>query len=329
MSARSVAIIGGGPSGLTAAIYLARAGLAPVVYLGVEQPGGSLTTTTEVENYPGFPAGITGPELMENLQAQAERFGADVQYDTVLEADLEPNVKILTTESSGQQFFDAVVLSMGAEHRRLGLPRERELSGKGVSYCATCDGVFFAGKDVGVVGGGDTACEEALFLTRFARTVTLFVRGTALRASKIMADRVTAHPGITIEYKNEIVGLETDSDYEREPEDGPATGSLLNVLARRTDLEVTETRALQGLFVAIGHTPRSELVDGQVHTDMAGYVMVSSPTTQTSFTGVFACGDLVDRRYRQAITAAGTGAAAGIDAERYLAGLDTTELAAA
>ncbi|MEU7652166.1 thioredoxin-disulfide reductase [Micromonospora taraxaci] len=298
-------IIGSGPAGYTAAVYAARANLAPLVIEG-SQSGGALMTTTEVENFPGFPDGITGPELMDNLRKQAGRFGAQFITDDVTRVDLTGDVKTVWV---GQQAYRAraVILATGSAWRPLGVPGEQELLGHGVSACATCDGFFFRDQDIAVVGGGDTAMEEATFLTRFARSVTIIHRRDAFRASRIMADRALGNDKIRVVWNSvveEILG-----------HDGTVAA------ARLRDVHSGETRVVgvTGVFVAIGHDPRSELFRGQVTLDADGYVTVDAPGTRTNLPGVFAAGDLVDHTYRQAITAAGTGCAAALDAERYLA----------
>ncbi|MDT7728744.1 MAG: thioredoxin reductase [Actinomycetota bacterium] len=303
--AQDLIIIGSGPAGYTAAVYAARAQLAPIVFEGFEF-GGALMTTTDVENYPGFATGIQGPELMTTMRDQAQRFGAVLHGIDVDEVDLAGPLK--TVVANGERYrARAVVLAMGAASRRLGVPGEDRLSGHGVSTCATCDGFFFRDRHIAVVGGGDSAMEEAQFLTRFAASVTVVHRRTELRASRIMVERARANPKIRWELDAEvaeIVGGDAVSGLRlRDTRDG----------ADRPDLDVT------GIFVAIGHVPRSTLVAGQVDIDGAGYVIVDAPSTRTSLAGVFAAGDLVDRSYRQAVTAAGTGCAAAIDAERWLA----------
>ncbi|UOR01794.1 thioredoxin-disulfide reductase [Leucobacter allii] len=299
-------IVGSGPAGYTAAIYAARAGLAPLVVAGAVSSGGSLMDTTEVENFPGFPAGVQGPELMEDLRRQAERFGARVLFDDAEELRLRGAEKVVRTAGGETHGAAAMILATGAAHRELGLARERALSGRGVSWCATCDGFFFTGRDVVVVGGGDSAMEEATFLTRFARSVTVVVRRGELRASRIMARRAADDPKISFLWHSEISDLLGDEQLE-------------SVMVRDIRDGAERTLAAAGLFVAIGHLPRSGLLHGQLDLDAEGYVRVSAPATRTSVPGVFACGDLVDRHYRQAVTAAGSGCAAAIDAERYLA----------
>lgn len=303
-----VIIIGSGPAGYTAAIYAARAQLKPLVFEGT-QFGGALMTTTEVENYPGFREGITGPELMDEMREQALRFGADLRMEDVDAVSLDGEIKTVTVGDETHK-ARAVILAMGAAARHLGVPGEEELLGMGVSTCATCDGFFFRDEDIAVVGGGDSAMEEATFLTRFARSVTLIHRRDEFRASRIMLDRARANEKITILTNTQVTGIEG----------GPkVTGIRLrnSVTGEESKLPVT------GVFVAVGHDPRSELVRGQVELDAEGYVQVQDRSTTTSIEGVFAAGDLVDRTYRQAITAAGTGCSASIDAERWLAETDS------
>jgi thioredoxin reductase (NADPH) len=309
---RNVIIVGSGPAGYTAALYTARADLAPLVFEG-SQYGGALMNTTEVENFPGFPEGIVGPELMHQIRAQAERFGAELVSDDVTSVDLSGAVKVVRTHD-GEYTADSVILAMGSAYRKLGVPREDELSGHGVSWCATCDGFFFRDKDIAVVGGGDTAMEEATFLTRFARSVTVVHRRDQLRASKIMADRAMKDPKMRWAWNSEVVGLHGD-------------GSLSGLRLRDTVTGDERDVEMGGLFIAIGHEPRSELVAGQVDLDAEGYVLTTGAggaSTATNLPGVFAAGDLVDHTYRQAITAAGTGCQAALDAERYLAALADT-----
>lgn len=302
MTIHDVAIIGSGPAGYTAAIYAARAELKPIVFEGIEY-GGSLMTTTDVENYPGFPEGIMGPELMENMRTQAERFGADLHTELVERVDLSGDVKKLWV---GDQEFQArsVILAMGSAPRYLGVPGEQELLGRGVSSCATCDGFFFRDHDIAVIGGGDSAMEEAIFLTRFAKSVTIVHRRDEFRASRIMLDRARA---------NEKIRFITNAVVNRVLGDDTVTGLELTVDGKVTELPVT------AMFVAIGADPRSELVRDQVQLNDAGYVTVEQPSTRTNVPGVFAVGDLVDSHYKQAITAAGSGCRAAIDAEHYLA----------
>jgi thioredoxin reductase (NADPH) len=307
---RDVIIIGSGPAGYTAAVYAARAELAPLVFEGT-QFGGALMTTTEVENYPGFRDGIMGPELMDQMRAQAERFGAELRAEDVESVELAGPVKYVT--ANGVRYAArAVVLAMGAAARYLHVPGEQNLLGHGVSACATCDGFFFRDQDIAVVGGGDSAMEEATFLTRFARSVTIVHRRSEFRASKIMLDRARA---------NEKIRWRTDVEVVEVLGEGKVDGVLLR------DRATGETSRLDvtGVFMAIGHDPRSELVRGQVDTDPDGYVLTRGQTTYTNLDGVFAAGDLVDRTYRQAITAAGSGCSAAIDAERWLADHAETE----
>ncbi len=303
---REVIVIGSGPAGYTAAIYAARANLRPLVFEASVTAGGALMTTTDVENFPGFPEGIMGPALMDNLRAQAERFGAELVADDVVSVDLTDQVKVVRLADGSEHRAHAVILAMGSGYRKLDLPDEDRLSGHGVSWCATCDGFFFRDQDIAVVGGGDSAVEEATFLTRFARSVTLVHRRDELRASAIMRDRAVA---------NDKLGFAWNSAVESVNGDDKLRGVTLRdtVTGQKRDLDVT------GLFIAIGHDPRSELVKGQVQLDDEGYVLVDVPSTRTNLPGVFACGDLVDHTYRQAVTAAGTGCAAALDAERFLA----------
>lgn len=303
---REVIIIGSGPAGYTAAVYAARAQLKPLVFEGAVTAGGALMNTTEVENFPGFAEGIMGPALMESMRAQAERFGAELITDDVTAVDLAGDIKSVT-DGSGRTFTaKSVILAMGSGYRELGLPNEKRLSGHGVSWCATCDGFFFRDQDIAVVGGGDSALEEATFLTRFANTVTLIHRRDGLRASKIMQERALSNPKMRFAWNSAVDDVLGDA-------------KVSGLVLRDTNTGQTRELAVTGLFVAIGHDPRSELLPGQVTLDEAGYVIVDAPSTRTSVPGVFACGDLVDHTYRQAITAAGTGCAAALDAERYLA----------
>jgi thioredoxin reductase (NADPH) len=300
----NVIIIGSGPAGYTAALYAARAQLAPVVFEGTSF-GGALMTTTEVENYPGFRDGITGPELMDQMREQALRFGADLRMEDVESVSLEGPIKSVTTADGETLQARAVILAMGAAARYLHVPGEQELLGRGVSSCATCDGFFFRDQDIAVIGGGDSAMEEATFLTKFARSVTLVHRREEFRASKIMLERARSNEKIRFITNSVVVAVEGETTV---------TGLRLRdtVTGKETTLPVT------GVFVAIGHDPRSELVRGAVDLDPAGYVLVKGNTTYTSVDGVFAAGDLVDHTYRQAVTAAGTGCSAAIDAERWL-----------
>jgi thioredoxin reductase (NADPH) len=297
-------IIGSGPAGYTAAVYAARAQLAPLVFEGT-QFGGALMTTTEVENYPGFADGIMGPELMEQMRGQAVRFGAQLRSEDVEAVDLTGEVKSVTAGGVTYQ-SRAVVLAMGAAARYLDVPGEQELLGRGVSSCATCDGFFFRDRDIAVVGGGDSAMEEATFLTRFARSVTIVHRRDEFRASKIMLERARQDPKMRWRTNAEVVEVLGD-------------GSVSGLTIRDTRTGETSALDVSGMFVAIGHDPRSALVRDQLETDEAGYVVVDAPSTRTAVPGVFAAGDLVDHTYRQAVTAAGSGCAAAIDAERWLA----------
>ncbi|MBS4728123.1 thioredoxin-disulfide reductase [Mycobacterium sp. SM1] len=300
-----VIVIGSGPAGYTAALYAARAQLAPLVFEGTSF-GGALMTTTEVENYPGFRDGITGPELMDQMREQALRFGADLRTEDVVSASLEGPIKSVTTAGGQTHRARAVILAMGAAARYLHVPGEQELLGRGVSSCATCDGFFFRDQDIAVVGGGDSAMEEAIFLTRFARSVTIVHRREEFRASKIMLNRARNNDKIRFITNHIVVAVEGDS-------------TVTGLRVRDTVTGAESTLAVTGVFIAIGHDPRSELVRGVVELDPDGYVLVKGRSTSTSLDGVFAAGDLVDRTYRQAVTAAGTGCAAAIDAERWLA----------
>ena len=304
---RNVIIVGSGPAGYTAAVYAARASLQPLVFEGSVTAGGALMNTTEVENFPGFRDGIMGPALMDEMRAQAERFGAELVSDDIVSMDLSGEIKTVSTVTDTYS-ARTVILAMGSAYRKLGLPREEELSGRGVSWCATCDGFFFRDQHIAVVGGGDSAVEEATFLTRFGSKVTMIHRRGELRASKIMQDRAFADPKLEIIWDSEVAAIHGDDKLES--------------ITLRSTVDGTESELpVTGLFIAIGHDPRSELLEGQLDLD-DGYVVVNHPTTETNLTGVFACGDLVDHRYRQAVTAAGTGCAAVLDAERYLADLD-------
>ncbi|KRE63576.1 thioredoxin-disulfide reductase [Nostocoides sp. Soil756] len=303
---RNVIIIGSGPAGWTAAVYAARANLEPLVIEGAVTAGGALMNTTEVENFPGFRDGIMGPDLMENMRAQAERFGAEVVTDDVEHVELEGDVKLVRDSAGNEYRARAVILAMGSAYRELGLPDEKRLSGHGVSWCATCDGFFFRDQDIAVVGGGDSAMEEATFLTKFARSVTVIVRRDALRASRIMVERAQANEKIRFTWNSAVDAIHGES-------------KLSGVTLRDTVTGETRELAVTGLFIAIGHDPRNELVKGLVDLDAEGYVLTEGRTSKTNVPGVFACGDLVDHTYRQAITAAGSGCAAALDAERYLA----------
>jgi len=300
-----VVVIGSGPAGYTAAIYLARAQLKPIVFEGAVTAGGALMNTTEVENFPGFVDGIMGPELMQNMRAQAERFGTMFVTDDVTNLDISSNIRTITTGSSGTFKARSVVLAMGSGYRELGLPNEKALSGRGVSWCATCDGFFFRGKTIAVVGGGDSAMEEATFLTRFAEKVYVIHRRDHFRASRIMIERAENDPKIEFVWNSAVTQLNGEASLESVELTDTVTGA-------------TRTLPLDGLFIAIGHDPRSELVRTTMDCDDAGYVLTKHGTL-TSVDGVYACGDLVDHTYRQAITAAGSGCAAALDAERWLA----------
>jgi thioredoxin reductase (NADPH) len=303
---RNVIIVGSGPAGYTAAVYAARAQLNPLLFEGAVTAGGALMNTTEVENFPGFEDGIMGPQLMENMRAQAVRFGAEMITDDITEINVDGEIKSVTDGAGNVHQARTLILAMGSGYRELGLPNEKRLSGHGVSWCATCDGFFFRDKDIAVVGGGDSALEEATFLTRFAKSVTLIHRRGELRGSKIMQERALANEKIHVAWNSEVAAIHGDEKL---------TGLTLRDTENGTEREL----AVTGLFIAIGHDPRSELLPGKVELDPEGYVLVQPDSTRTSASGVFACGDLVDHIYRQAITAAGTGCAAALDAERYLA----------
>ncbi|GAA1756418.1 MULTISPECIES: thioredoxin-disulfide reductase [Streptomonospora] len=302
---RNVIIIGSGPAGYTAAVYAARAELQPLVFEGSITAGGALMNTTDVENFPGFPDGIMGPDLMDHLRKQAERFGAELVADDVTEVDLSATPKVVKV---GEDVHKArtVIVATGSGYRELGVPGETEFSGRGTSWCATCDGFFFRDQDIAVVGGGDTAMEEATFLTRFARSVTVIHRRGELRASKIMQERAFANDKIRFLWNTEVTEVVGESKVSGVHLRNTVTGE-------ESKLDVT------GLFVAIGHDPRVELFEGQLDFDSEGYLAVDAPSTRTNLPGVFAAGDVVDHNYRQAVTAAGTGCAAALDAERYLA----------
>ncbi|MFC6064100.1 thioredoxin-disulfide reductase [Streptomyces ochraceiscleroticus] len=312
---RNVIIIGSGPAGYTAALYTARASLEPLVFEGSVTAGGALIQTTEVENFPGFRDGVMGPELMDEMRAQAERFGAELIPDDVTAVDLTEEIKTVTDSAGTVHRARAVIVATGSQHRKLGLPGEDALSGRGVSYCATCDGFFFKDQDIAVIGGGDTAMEEATFLSRFAKSVTIVHRRDTLRASKAMQERAFADPKITFAWDSEVAEIH-DKD-----------GKLGGLTLHSTKTGQTSELPVTGLFVAIGHDPRTELVKGQLDLDDEGYLKVASPSTRTNVQGVFAAGDVVDHTYRQAVTAAGTGCAAALDAERYLAALTGGESA--
>ncbi|GAA3054984.1 thioredoxin-disulfide reductase [Kitasatospora albolonga] len=306
---RNVIIIGSGPAGYTAALYTARASLKPLVFEGAVTAGGALMNTTEVENFPGFRDGIMGPELMDNMRAQAERFGAELIPDDIVAVDLTGEIKTVTDSEGTVHRARAVIVTTGSQHRKLNLPNEDKLSGRGVSWCATCDGFFFRDQDIAVVGGGDTALEEATFLSRFAKSVTVVHRRDSLRASKAMQERAFADPKITFAWDSAVEEIHGDPKLSHLTLRDTTTGEL-------RELPVT------GLFIAIGHDPRTELFKGQLELDAEGYLKVEAPSTRTNIPGVFGAGDVVDHTYRQAITASGTGCAAALDAERYLAALD-------
>ena len=304
---RDVVIVGSGPAGYTAAIYASRAQLNPIIYEGSVTAGGALMNTTEVENFPGFVDGVMGPDLMDNMRKQAKRFGTELITDDIVEMDLLSEIKTLKDGSGNTVKAKAVILATGSAYREIGLVNEKRLSGHGVSWCATCDGFFFRGQTIAVVGGGDSAVEEATFLTRFAEKVILIHRRDSLRASKIMAERAAANPKIEFLWNSEVIDVL-----------GEAKVSGLKI--KNTVDGAESTLDVTGLFVAIGHIPRSELLVGQIDLDAEGYVKVEDRSTRTNVKGVFACGDLVDHTYRQAITAAGSGCAAALDAEKFLAG---------
>ncbi|MEK9519434.1 thioredoxin-disulfide reductase [Streptomyces sp. adm13(2018)] len=309
---RNVIIIGSGPAGYTAALYTARASLNPLVFEGAVTAGGALMNTTEVENFPGFRDGIMGPDLMDNMRAQAERFGAELVPDDIIAVDLTGEIKTVTDTAGTVHRAKAVIVTTGSQHRKLGLPNEDTLSGRGVSWCATCDGFFFKDQDIAVVGGGDTAIEEATFLSRFAKTVTIVHRRDSLRASKAMQERAFADPKISFAWDSEVTEIHGEQ-------------KLSGVTLRDTKTGETRQLPVTGLFIAVGHDPRTELFKGQLELDAEGYLKVSAPSTRTNLTGVFGAGDVVDHTYRQAITAAGTGCSAALDAERFLAALADSE----
>ena len=309
---REVIVVGSGPAGYTAAIYAARANLSPLVFEGAVTAGGALMNTTDVENFPGFQDGIMGPDLMFSMRGQAERFGAELVREDITSLDLSGPIKLVTDAAGQVHRARTVILAMGSAYRELGLPEEKRLSGHGLSWCATCDGAFFREQDIAVVGGGDSAMEEATFLTRFARSVTIIHRRDELRASKILAERAENDPKISFTWNTEIAALHGDP-------------KLTGVTLRDTVTGEEREETFAAVFVAVGHDPRNELVKDQVALDHAGYVLVQGRTTLTDVPGVFACGDLVDHSYRQAITAAGSGCSAALDAERYLATLDAAQ----
>ncbi|MFE5941023.1 thioredoxin-disulfide reductase [Streptomyces sp. NPDC056480] len=309
---RNVIIIGSGPAGYTAALYTARASLNPLVFEGAVTAGGALMNTTEVENFPGFRDGIMGPDLMDNMRAQAERFGAELIPDDIIAVDLSGEIKTVTDTAGTVHRAKAVIVTTGSQHRKLGLPNEDALSGRGVSWCATCDGFFFKDQDIAVVGGGDTAIEEATFLSRFAKTVTIVHRRDTLRASKAMQERAFADPKISFAWDSEVTEIHGEQ-------------KLSGLTLRDTKTGETRQLPVTGLFIAVGHDPRTELFKGQLDLDEEGYLKVAAPSTRTNLTGVFGAGDVVDHTYRQAITAAGTGCSAALDAERFLAALADSE----
>ena len=302
-----VVIVGSGPAGYTAAIYAARAQLKPIIYEGSVTAGGALMNTTEVENFPGFATGVMGPELMESMRKQVERFDAKIVTDDIVSMKLTGEIKELTDGSGNTVKAKSVILAMGSAYKEIGLPNEKRLSGRGVSWCATCDGFFFRDQVIAVVGGGDSAMEEANFLTRFASKVVLIHRRDSFRASKIMVDRASANPKIEFLFNHEVIDVLGEE-------------KVVGLKLKNTVSGEESVKDFTGLFVAIGHLPRSELVVGQVELNSDGYVQVEGRSTKTKIPGVFACGDLVDFTYRQAITAAGSGCQAALDAERFLAG---------
>jgi thioredoxin reductase (NADPH) len=306
---RNVIIIGSGPAGYTAAVYAARANLKPVIFEGSVTAGGALMNTTEVENFPGFAGAIMGPDLMEAMRTQAERFGAEMIRDDAVEVSLDGRIKTVTDGEGNLWSAHTVILAMGSAYRQMGLPDEKRLSGHGVSWCATCDGFFFRDQDIVVVGGGDSAVEEATFLTKFARSVTIAVRRDELRASKIMAERAMSNDKIRFAWNAAVDAIHGGD-------------KVTGVTLRDTVTGATHLLPVTGVFVAIGHDPRNELIKGAIDLDGQGYVLVRGRTTATNIAGVFAAGDLVDHTYRQAVTAAGSGCAAALDAERYLGELD-------
>ncbi|MEU0669512.1 thioredoxin-disulfide reductase [Streptomyces lavendulocolor] len=312
---RNVIIIGSGPAGYTAALYTARASLKPLVFEGAVTAGGALMNTTDVENFPGFRDGIMGPDLMDNMRAQAERFGAELVPDDVVSVDLTGDIKTVTDTAGTVHRAKAVIVTTGSQHRKLGLPNEDALSGRGVSWCATCDGFFFKDQDIAVVGGGDTAMEEATFLSRFAKSVTIVHRRDTLRASKAMQERAFADPKIKFAWDSEVAAIHGEQ-------------KLSGLTLRNTKTGETSELPVTGLFIAVGHDPRTELFKGQLELDDEGYLKVNAPSTRTNLSGVFGAGDVVDHTYRQAITAAGTGCSAALDAERFLAALGDGEKAA-
>jgi thioredoxin reductase (NADPH) len=312
-----LAVLGSGPAGYTAAIYAARAGLAPVVIQGI-QPGGQLTTTTDVENYPGFRDVIQGPWLMEEMQAQAEHVGTKIVWDHISAVDLSRRPFRLTGDSGAQYLADALVIATGAQAKWLNLPSEEHMKGRGASACATCDGFFYRGKKVAVIGGGNTAVEEALYLTNHSHDVTLIHRRDSLRAEKILQDRLFANPNIKVIWDSEVVEFVGGGEHE----------VLVGLDIRNRKTGETSRIDVEGAFVAIGHSPATELFKDQLKLDADGYIQVEPGTTHTSVEGVFACGDVMDKVYRQAVTAAGTGCMAALDAEKYLAAMEYEAIAA-
>ncbi|WP_327289929.1 thioredoxin-disulfide reductase [Streptomyces sp. NBC_01198] len=312
---RNVIIIGSGPAGYTAALYTARASLSPLVFEGSVTAGGALMNTTEVENFPGFRDGIIGPDLMDNMRAQAERFGAELVPDDVVAVDFSGDIKTVTDSAGTVHRAKTIIVTTGSQHRKLNLPNEDQLSGRGVSWCATCDGFFFREHDIAVIGGGDTAMEEATFLSRFAKSVKIVHRRDSLRASKAMQERAFADPKISFVWDSEVAEIHGE-------------GKLSGLTLRNVKTGETSELPVSGLFIAIGHDPRTELFKGVLDLDPEGYLTVQAPSTHTSVPGVFGAGDVVDHTYRQAITAAGTGCSAALDAERYLASLSDAEKAA-
>jgi thioredoxin reductase (NADPH) len=302
-----VIIIGSGPAGLTAAIYTSRANLTPLVFEGM-QPGGQLTITTEVENFPGFPEGIMGPEIMEHMRAQAKRFGADVRFNAIQKVDFSKRPFKVIDDTGVEFLSETVIIATGASAKMLGLPEEKSFMGHGLSACATCDGFFFRGKEIMLVGGGDTALEEAMYLTRFAATVTLIHRRNALRGSKIMQERALKNEKIKFLWDSVIVALTGEPGQQ-----------LSGVKIKNVKTGMIKTHPTQGLFYAIGHQPNTELFKGWLTMDGNGYIITFNKSSKTNIQGVFACGDVQDHYYRQAVTAAGSGCMAAIDAERFLA----------
>lgn len=307
MTIHDVVIVGSGPAGWTAAVYTARAGLKPLVIAGALEAGGALMNTTEVENFPGWPEGIMGPELMEKMQAQAEKFGAEVIYEDATALELNGEVKQISTEDDTYE-ARTVILALGSAYKKLGLTGEEELSGRGVSFCATCDGFFFKDREIAVVGGGDSAVTEALFLARFGTKVHVIHRRDELRASKVMADRLLETPNVVMHWNKQVESINGEAGLE-------------GVTLRDTVDGTTSELPVAGLFIAIGHEPRSGIVNGQVELDESGYIQTEEPSTRTNIPGVFACGDVVDHVYRQAITAAGSGCKAALDAQEFLSNL--------